>query len=518
MNPTDWEEEKAQSGKTYYLNKKSNETSWEIPSEYQEWKNKLAAYQLQLAILENLDSEECEEGQITEEGLAKDAELSKKEEVRATYMQMFNEAGVTSTWKWEDFHRIMRTDDRFHIIKTIGQKKQIFQEYIQLLKKKDREDGRQKKQVARENFMKMLDSSGILRAESKYYKTSHFFQGDPRWRILEEKEREELFQDFLDELERRDREKVRQQRKLQMLMLKKVIEESPNIDFTTKWANAQKILMENTNYKLLDKLDQLNVFSEFVLEFEKNHAESKKLDERTRGRKNRENFRNLLENYVKTGEITPITHWKEIYPKLRDDIIYLNLVGQPGSSPKELFDDVIEKEKEKLKDIKETMLDALANYEFSKSSTYEEVSVISKDVLENIEETLKKAVFQIIYDEKYAEIRNKERKIRKHQKKFEEYLRLNANITSATRYEEVEADIKSHSSSFKRLGDEMLRKDFAGYLDKLKEEEQTSDIEPGEIKGKSKKKDKRHKKHRRDDKKHKKKHKHHSSKSPVTNI
>ena len=74
----------------------------------------------------------------------------------------------------------MKLDDRFNIIKTIGQKKQIFQEYIQVLKKKEREDGRQKKQVARENFGKMLDSSGILRAESKYYKTSHFFQGDPR--------------------------------------------------------------------------------------------------------------------------------------------------------------------------------------------------------------------------------------------------------------------------------------------------------------------------------------------------
>ena len=446
-------------------------------------------------------------------------ELSKKEEVRTVYISMFQEAGVTATWKWEDFHRIMKLDDRFNIIKTIGQKKQIFQEYIQVLKKKEREDGRQKKQVARENFGKMLDSSGILRAESKYYKTSHFFQGDPRWRILEEKERVELFQDFLDELERRDREKVRQLRKNQMEMLKKTLKDNQDIDFTTKWSTAQVMLAENPNFKALDKLDQLNVFSEYILEYEKNYNESKKLEERTKARKNRENFRKLLDDYVKTGEIQATTHWQEIYQKLRDDPNYLNLVGQPGSTPKELFDDVIENERNKLKDFKESMMDALANYEFSKNSSYEEISNICKDVIESIPENLRIIVFKVVFHENIARIKNKDRKINKHRKAFEEYLRSNANITSGTRFEECENDVKAHFSGFKRLSDEMLRDIYGKYIEKLKEEEQTSDIEPGEIKGKSKKKDKkekRHKKHKRDEKKHKSKHKHRSSRSPVT--
>jgi len=39
----------------------------------------------------------------------------------------------------------------------------------------------------------MLDASGILKVDSTYYRTSHFFSSDPRWRILDEKEREDLF-------------------------------------------------------------------------------------------------------------------------------------------------------------------------------------------------------------------------------------------------------------------------------------------------------------------------------------
>ena len=201
-------------------------------------------------------------------------------------------------------------------------------------------------------------------------------------------------------------------------------------------------------------------------------------------------------------------------------MIYLNFVGQPGSTPKELFDDIIEKEQEKLKDYKEAMMDALANYEFTKHSSYEEIIPICREVIENIPEKLRKIVFAVIYDKQITELKNKERKIKKQRKNFEDYLRSNANITSATKYDEICADVKAHSNNYKKLSEDALKIEFAAYLDKLREEEQTSDIEPGEIKGRSKKdkKEKRHKKHRRDEKKHKKKHKHHSSRSPVTII
>jgi hypothetical protein len=55
----------------------------------------------------------------------------------------------------------------------------------------------------------MLENSGILRPESKYYKTSHYFSQDPRWRVLGDKEREDYFQDHLDDLERKSRDTKR---------------------------------------------------------------------------------------------------------------------------------------------------------------------------------------------------------------------------------------------------------------------------------------------------------------------
>lgn len=526
QNPTDWDEKTTQGGKVYFINKKTNETSWEVPSDLQEWKNKLAAYQLQLKLLEKLDNEDCEEGQITEEGLAKDVELSKRDDVRAIYLQMFQEAGVSATWKWEDFHRIMKHDDRFNIIKAVGQKKQIFLEHLQNLKKKDREDGKHRKQAARENFQKMLESSGILRADSKYYKTAHYFQGDPRWRILEEREREDLYQDFLDELERKDKEKQKQQRNHQMQVLRKILEDNHEIDHRTKWYQVQKMLSENEHFKSLHKLDQLTVFTDFVTEFEKNSQESKKLDEKTKARKNRENYKKMLENLMKTGTLTPISHWNEIYPKIQDDPAYLSLVGQSGSTPKEIFDDVIQEEKIKYKDYKENLLIALANFEFSDRTTYDEVYQVAKEVLDSIPDTLKQLVYKIVLDEQLTELKNKERKIRKHKKAFQEFLKTNSVVASSKNFDEIRQEIQFKIKNFKRLSEEWMISAFELYLRESREYDKDSEIEPGEIESvtgkrekknkreKKEKKHKKHKKHRSHEKSHKKKHKH-RSRSPV---
>jgi pre-mRNA-processing factor 40 len=438
---------------------------------------------------------------------------------------MFTESGVTSTWKWEDFQRIMKYDDRFNIIKTIGQKKQIFLEHLQSLRKKDREDGKQRKQTARENFLKMLESSGILRAESKYYKTAHFFHGDPRWRILEEREREELFQDFLDELERKEKEKAKQTRNSQMAGLRKALEDNHDIDHRTKWLNVQKMMADNQFYKALHKIDQLSVFSDFVVDFERNSYESKKLDEKIKARKNRENFRKFLNFMVKNGSIGPLTHWREVYHLIQLDPSYQSLVGQAGSTPKEIFDDVIADAKSKFKDFKEVLMIGLANFEFSESTKYEDIYPICKDILEGIPEDARQTVFQIVYDEQRLLIKNSERKVKKHQKAFKDFLKSNPVVAESKTFEEIRQEITFKAKLFKRLSEDYMVAAFENYLKEMSLEDKRSDIEPGEIdsgkKEKKSKKDKKHKKkhkkHRSHEKSHKKKHKR-SSRSPVTFI
>lgn len=42
------------------------------------------------------------------------------------------------------------------------------------------------------------------------------------------------------------------------------------------------------------------------------------------------------------GAIKPRIKWKDVYPKFESDERYLNLLGNPGSNPLELFWDVVD--------------------------------------------------------------------------------------------------------------------------------------------------------------------------------
>ncbi|KAF9820645.1 hypothetical protein IEO21_01348 [Rhodonia placenta] len=59
-------------------------------------------------------------------------------------------------------------------------------------------------------------------------------------------------------------------------------------------------------------------------------------------RKAREAFRDLLQSLVKSGQMKARTKWKDVYPSFSDDIRYLDMLGNPGSNPLELFWDLVD--------------------------------------------------------------------------------------------------------------------------------------------------------------------------------
>jgi len=52
----------------------------------------------------------------------------------------------------------------------------------------------------------MLEEKNILNSDSKYHKVFHLFMNDPRWRALEDREREQTFQEYLDDLFEKEKE------------------------------------------------------------------------------------------------------------------------------------------------------------------------------------------------------------------------------------------------------------------------------------------------------------------------
>ena len=70
---------------------------------------------------------------------------------------------------------------------------------------------------------------------------------------------------------------------------------------------------------------------------------------------NRREFRVLLSEKFGNKSLSIKTKWKDFAFCIQTDSRYTNLVGQPGSTPKELFDDFIQAEKENFKRQKGTL-------------------------------------------------------------------------------------------------------------------------------------------------------------------
>ena len=68
---------------------------------------------------------------------------------------------------------------------------------------------------------------------------------DPRYKAVDLKERENLFQDYLDELFEKEKEDYKKLRKAMVLRMKEHFADLPLITTTTKWTEACELLKYN---------------------------------------------------------------------------------------------------------------------------------------------------------------------------------------------------------------------------------------------------------------------------------
>jgi len=82
----------------------------------------------------------------------------------------------------------------------ISDKKKLFNDYISDLKKLNEIEKKAKTEINKAQFLKMLKEAKFLTSDSKMHKVEYDFLTDPRWRILDEADKKNTFQDYLDEL------------------------------------------------------------------------------------------------------------------------------------------------------------------------------------------------------------------------------------------------------------------------------------------------------------------------------
>lgn len=76
-----------------------------------------------------------------------------RQEAVEVFQGMLSDLGVAVTWKWEDVNRVVQHDERVKVLRTMADRKQAFQDFTIQLKNTEKEELREKKIQARENFI-----------------------------------------------------------------------------------------------------------------------------------------------------------------------------------------------------------------------------------------------------------------------------------------------------------------------------------------------------------------------------
>ncbi|KAL2612233.1 hypothetical protein R1flu_023925 [Riccia fluitans] len=117
-----------------------------------------------------------------------------------------------------------------------SERKQAFNEYLAQRKKLESEEKRLKQKKAREDFLSMLEESKDLTSSMRSSKALTLFENDPRFQAVDKDgEREELYEDYLVDLERKEREKAREERKKNLAEYRAFLESCDFIKANTQW-------------------------------------------------------------------------------------------------------------------------------------------------------------------------------------------------------------------------------------------------------------------------------------------
>lgn len=123
------------------------------------------------------------------------------------------------------------------------------------------------------------------------------------------------------------------------------------ITVSTRWRDARNMIIESPQFKAdkslqsIEDVDILDIYDDYSTSLIREHSENMrkaKSEKQRRARKARDAFRDVLAQMEADGRLTSRTKWKDFLPLIEANEAYANLLGMPGSSPLDLFRDVVD--------------------------------------------------------------------------------------------------------------------------------------------------------------------------------
>lgn len=383
-------------------------------------------------------------------------EFKDKKEAIEAFKEFLREKNVPAS-TWEQCVKIISKDPKYNAFKKLSEKKQAFNAYKTQKQKEEKEEQRLKAKRSKENLEKFLMSHDKVDSTTKYYRCEDMFGNQEIWKSVPEPDRRDIFDDCIFNLAQREKEEQRVLKKRNIKVLRKLLESMDSVTYQTTWSEAQILFLENNEFKSdisllgMDKEDALIVFEDHIRALEIEEAEEKENEKRRQKRlqrKNRDNFLAFLDTLHEDGKLTSVSTWVELYPVISVDLKFSAMLGQPGSTPLDLFKFYVDQLKANYHDDKKLIKEILKERKFNVqgNTSFEDfaTAVCEDERSASLDPGNVKLTYNSMLEKAAAIEKEKQKEENRRIRKLENEIKnhwIDANLTASDNWEKAKAVI-----------------------------------------------------------------------------
>ncbi|KAL3428054.1 FF domain-containing protein [Phlyctema vagabunda] len=518
-----WKEYTAEGGRKYWYNTESKQSSWEMPAVYKEAlakENVTPAPPTQAPTFvaggafsaSQYDQPRDKEpmGETRQIAYGNDANGSRPgaqtfvpantdpdyptyEEAEAAFLKMLRRNNVQPDWTWEYTMRTIIKDPQYRALKDPKDRKAAFEKYAVEVRLQEKDRAKERLAKLRTDFATMLKSHPEIKHYTRWKTARPIIEGETIFRSSnDDDERRQLFEDYIIELKKTNLELESETRQAAMDGLVEILK-GLDMEPYTRWSEAQGIIQSNNRFqsddkfRALSKSDMLIAFENHIKTLEKTFNDARQQQKNSKSRRERQNrdrFLSLLQELKANKKIKAGSKWSQVHPMIEEDERYLAMLGQPGSTPLDLFWDVVEEEERALRSTRNDVLDVLDDkrFEIQQKTTFEEFLIlmqndrrtadIDRDALSLIFERLHKKISQRNEDDKHQAERQQRRAVdnlRSYIKHLEPPVRVDDT------YERIRSRIDRSDEYSAVTSEDLRRSAFEKVIKRIKDKEEDLD-------------------------------------------
>ncbi|KAI9692647.1 MAG: hypothetical protein M1820_009481 [Bogoriella megaspora] len=450
-----------------------------------------------------------EKGGIRASGGKDQPSYASPEEAQAAFLKLLRQSGVQTDWTLPRAMQAIMKDPRFGAVPSPKERMLAFEKYVveQRAQEKDREKDRLAK--LRNDFEVMLKRHPEIKHYSRWKTVRPIIENETIFRSTDnEDERRQCFDEYIAELKKQNVEQEASTRKAAMDELMDILN-SLELAPYTRWSDAQSKIQSNEQFEndpkfqSLSKSDVLTAFESHIKAVERtfnDRRQEEKAHKVRTERQIRDAFIALLNDFKVKGRINAGTKWKDIYPLIENDPRYTNMLGQSGSTPLDLFWDVIEEEDLALRGKRHAALEVLKDrrYEVTLQTSLNEFAKVMHDDprTKNFDRDTVNLIFKRVQEKVAKRAEEDSYESNRRQRRAIDELRslikhLDPPITFSDTWDRVRPRVE-HTPEYKKLDSDDLRKQAFDKVHRRLKEKEVVDEEEQQQQQQQRDRDRRH--------------------------